>query len=166
MAASFYCCGTSPPFHNSTRMALKRSRTMGSAGSSILSTSTRRRESGPGAFQLCIPRTARLVSSTVAFDPSGTESSVVGAAGRCCTSSMMAGFGVGDLVLRRVLKNLAHRWRISPLSFSETPFSSLTFCCPPDFLPPRPIDFLRCLYRPFMSRSPYITFSLVTFLSR
>ena len=107
MVASFHCCGTSPPVHTSTRMAWKRSRTMGSAGSSILSSSATR-ESGPGAFQLCIPRIARLVSSSVGADPSGTESPVVGAAGRCCTSSMMAGFSLGDFVLRRVLKNLAH----------------------------------------------------------
>ena len=111
MVASFHCYGTSPPVHTSTRMAWKRSRTMGSAGSSILSSSATR-ESGPGAFQLCIPRIARLVSSSVGADPSGTESPVVGAAGHCYTSSMMAGFSLGDVVLRRVLKNLAHRWRI------------------------------------------------------
>ena len=129
MVASFHCCGTSPPVHTSTRMAWKRSRTMGSAGSSILSSSATR-ESGPGAFQLYIPRIARLVSSSVGADPSGTESLVVGAAGRCCTSSMMAGFSLKDLVLRRVPKNLAHRWRISALSLSKTPFSSLMYCCP------------------------------------
>ena len=138
---------------------------MGSAGSSILSSSNTR-ESRPGAFQLCIPRIAPFVSSSVGADPSGTESPVVGAAGRCCTSSMMAGFSLGDLVLRRVLKNLAHRWRISPLSLRKTPFSSLTYCGPPDCLPPTPIDFLRCLYRPLMSRSSYIACSLVTYLSR
>ena len=165
MVASFHCCGTSPPFHTSTRMAWKRSRTMGSAGSSILSSYTRR-ESGPGALQLCIPRTTRLVSSSVGADPSGTESPVVGAAGRCCTSSMMAGFSVGDLVLRIVLTNLAHRWRISLLSFSKTLLSSLIYCCHPDHLPPRPTDFLRCLCRPLMSRSSYISSSLVTYLSR
>ena len=146
-------------------MAWKRSRTMGSAGSSVLSSSTTR-ESEPGAFQLCIPRIARLVSSSVGADPSGTESPVVGAAGRCCTSSMMAGFSLGDLVLRRVLNNLAHRWRISPLSHSKTPFSSSTYCYPSDCLPPRPIAFWRCLYRPLMSRSSYIVSSLVTYLSR
>ena len=70
--ASFHCCGTSPPVHTSTRMAWKRSRTMGSAGSSILSSSATR-ESGPGAFQLCIPRIDRLVSSSVGADPSGTK---------------------------------------------------------------------------------------------
>ena len=137
--ASFHCCGTSPPVHTSTRMAWKRSRTMGSAGSSILSSSATR-ESGPGAFQLCIPRIARLVSSSVGADPSGTESPVVGASGGCCTSSMMAGFSLGDFVLRRVLKNLPHCWRISALSLSKTPFSSLMNCCPPDCLPPRPIS--------------------------
>ena len=127
--ASFHCCGTSPPVYTSTRMAWKRSRTMGSAGSSILSSSATR-ESGPGAFQLCIPRIARLVSSSVGADPSGTESPVVGAAGRCCTSSMMAGFSLGDFVLRRVLENLPHRWRIAALSLSKTPCSSLMNCCP------------------------------------
>ena len=165
MVASFHCCGTSPPDHTSTRMAWKRSRTMGSAGSSILSSSATR-ESGPGAFQLCIPRIARLVSSSVGADPSGTESPVVGSAGRCCTSSMRAGFSLGDFVLRRVLKNLAHRWRISALSLSKTPFSSLIYCCPPDCLPPRPTDFLRCLYRPLKSRSSYNACSLNTYLSR
>ena len=50
------------------------------------------RESGPGTFQLCIPRIARLVSSSVGADSSGTESPVVGAPGCYCTSSMMAGF--------------------------------------------------------------------------
>ena len=55
MVASFHCCRTSPPFHTSTRMAWKRSRTMDLSGSSILSSSATR-ESGPGAFQLCIPR--------------------------------------------------------------------------------------------------------------
>ena len=139
--------------------------TMGSAGSSILSSSTTR-ESGLDAFQLCIPRLSRLVSSSVGADPSGTESPVVGTAGRCCTSSIMAGFSLRDLVLRRVLKNLAHRWRISPLSLSKTSFSSLTYSCPPDCLPPRPTDFLRCLYRPHMSRYSYIASSLVTYLSR
>ena len=163
--ASFHCCGTSPPVHTSTRMAWKRSRTMGSAGSSILSSSATR-ESGPGAFQLCIPRIARLVSSSVGADPSGTESPVVGAAGRCCTSSMMAEFSLGDFVLRRVLKNLPHRWRTSALSLSKTLFSSLMHCCPPDCLPPRPTDFLRCLYRPLKSRSSYNASSLVTYLSR
>ena len=163
--ASFHCCGTSPPVHTSTRMAWKRSRTMGSAGSSILSSSATR-ESGPGAFQLCIPRIARLVSSSVRADPSGTESPVVGAAGRCCISSMMAGFSLGDFVLRRVLKNLPHRWRIAALSLSKTPCSSLINCCPPDCLPPRPTDFLRCLYRPLTSRSSYNASSLVTYLSR
>ena len=107
MVASFHCCGTSPPFHTWTRMAWKCSKTMGSAGSPILSSSATR-ESGPGAFQLCIPRIARLVSSSVGADPSGTESTVVGDAGRCSTSSMVAGFSLGDLVLKRVLKNLAH----------------------------------------------------------
>ena len=165
MVASFHCCGTSPPVYTSTRMAWKRSRTMGSAGSSILSSSATR-ESGSGAFQLCIPQIARLVSSSVGADPSGTESSVVGAAGRCCTSSMMAGFSLGDFVLRRVLKNLAHRWRTSALSLSKTPFSSLIYCCPLDCLPPRPTDFLRCLYRPLKSRSSYNASSLVTYLSR
>ena len=145
-------------------MTWKRSRTMGSAGSSILSSSTTR-ESGLGAFQLCIPRIARLVASSVGADPSGTESPVAAAAGGCCTSSMMAGFSLEDLVLRRVLKNLAHRWRISPLSLSKTPFSSLTYCCPPDYLPPRPTDFLRRLHRPLMSRSSYIASSLVPYLS-
>ena len=145
MVASFYCCGTSPPVQTSTRMAWKRSRTMGSVGSSILSSSATR-ESGPGAF-LCIPRIARLVSPSVGADPSSTEALVVGAAGRCCTSSMMAGFSLGDLVLTRVPKNLARRWRISSLSLSKTPFSSLMYCCPPDCLPPRPTYFLRCLYR-------------------
>ena len=163
--ASFHCCGTFPPVHTSTRMAWKRSRTMGSAGSSILSNSATR-ESGPGAFQLCIPRIARLVFSSVGADPSGTESPVVGAAGRCCTSSMMAGFSLGDFVLRRVLKNLPYRWRISALSLSKTPFSSLMYCCPPDCLPPRPTDFLKCLYRPLKSRSSYNASSLVTYLSR
>ena len=139
--------------------------TMGSAGSSI-SSSSATRESGPDAFQLCIPRIANLVSSSVGADPSGTESPMVGATGRCCTSSMMAGFSLGDLVLRRVLKNLAHRWRISALSLSKTPFSSLIYCCPPYCLPPRPTDFLRCLYRPLKSRSSYIVSSLVTYLSR
>ena len=81
MVASFHCCGTSPPSHTSTRMAKKRSRTMGSVGSSILSSSATR-ESGPGTFQLCIPQIARLVFSSVGADPSGTESPVVGAAGR------------------------------------------------------------------------------------
>ena len=52
--ASFHCCGTSPPVHTSTRMAWKRSRTMGSAGSSILSSSATR-ESGPGAFPVVHP---------------------------------------------------------------------------------------------------------------
>ena len=165
MVASFHCCGTSPPFHTSTRLAWKRSRTMGSASSSILSSSTRR-ESGPGTFQLCIPRIADPVSSSVKADPSKTESPVVGAAGRCCTSPMVAGFSVGDLVLRRVLKNLAHRWRISTWSFTKTPFSSLIYCCPPDYLPPRPLDLLRYLYRPLTSRSSYITSSLVTYLTR
>ena len=141
MVASFHGCGTSPPFHTSTRMAWKRSRMMGSAGSSILSSSTTK-ESGPGAFQLCIPRIARPVPSSVGADPSSTESPVGGAAGRCCTSSMMAGFSLGDLVLRRVPKNLAHRWRISPLSLSKTPFSSLTYCCPPHRLPPRRNGFI------------------------
>ena len=140
--ASFHCCGTSPPVHTSTRMAWKRSRTMASAGSSILSSSATR-ESGPGAFQLCMPRIARLVSSRVGDDPSGTESPAVGAAGRCCTSSMMAGFSLRDFVLRRVLKNLPQRWRISALSLSKKPFSSLMYCCPPDCLPPRSTDFLR-----------------------
>ena len=121
-------------------MAWKRSTTMGSAGSSILSSSTTR-ESGLGAFQLCISRIARLVSSSVGADPSGTESPVFGASGRYCTSSMMAGFSLGDLVLRRVLKNLAHRSRISPLSLSKTPFLSLTYCCP-DCLPPKAHRFL------------------------
>ena len=134
MVTSFHCCGTSPPVHTSTRMAWKRSRTMDSAGSSILSSSATT-ESEPGAFQLCIPRVTRLVSSSVGADPSGTEPLVVGAAGRCCTSSMMAGFSLGDLVLRRVPKNLAHRWRISALSLSKTSFSSLMYCCPPR-LPP------------------------------
>ena len=138
---------------------------MGLTGSSILSSSTTR-ESGPGAFQLCIPRIARLVSSSIGADPGGTESPVVGAAGRCCTFSMMAGFSLGDLVLRRVLKNLAHCWRITPLSFSKTSFSSLTYCYPPDCLPPRPTDLLRCLYRPLVSRSSYIASSLVTYLSK
>ena len=165
MAASFHCCGTFPPFHTSTRMTWKRSRTMGSAGSSILSSSTTR-ESGPGDFQLCIPRIARLVSSSFGANPSGTESPVVGAARGCCTSSMMAGFSLGDLVLRRVLKNLAHRWRVSPLPLSKTPFSSLTYYCPPDCLPPRPTDSLRFLYRPLMSRSSYIASSLVIYLSK
>ena len=165
MVASFHCCETSPQFHTFTRMAWKRSRTMGSAGSSILSSSTTR-ESGPGTFQLFIPQIARLVSSSVGADPSGTESPMVGAAGRCCTSSMMAGFSLGDVVLRRVLKNLAHRWRISPLFLSKTPFSSLTCCCLPDCLPPRPTDYLRCFYRPLMSRSSYIASSLVTSISR
>ena len=146
MVASFHCCGTSPPFHTSTRMTWNCSRTMGSAGSSILSSSTTR-ESGPGAFQFCIPRIARLVSSSIGANPSDTESPGVGAAGRSCTSSMMAGFSLGDLVLRRILKNLAHRWRISPLSLSKTPFSSLRYCCLPDCPPPRPANFLRCLYR-------------------
>ena len=141
MVASFHCCGTSPPFHTLTRMAWKRSRTMDSAGSSILSSSTRR-ESGPGPFQLCIPRTARLVSSSVRADPAGTESPVVGATGRYCTSSMMAGFSVGDLLLGRVLKNLAHRWRISPLSFSKTPFPSLAYCCLPRLPPAKAHRFL------------------------
>ena len=90
MVASFHCCGTSPPFHTSTRMAWKCSRTVGSAGSSILSSSTTR-ESGPGAFPLCIARIARLVSSSVGADPSGTESPVVW----CCRSLLH-------------LKNLAH----------------------------------------------------------
>ena len=139
--ASFHCCGTSPPVHTSTRMAWKRSRTMGSAGSSILSSSATR-ESGPGAFQLCIPRIARLVSSSVGADPSGTESPVVGAAGRCCTSSMMAGFSLGDFVLRRVLKNLPHRWRIAALSLSKTPCSSLMNCCPPRLPPAKAHRFL------------------------
>ena len=165
MVASFHCCGTSPPFQTSIRMTWKRSRMMGSAGSSILSSSTTR-EPGPGAFQLCIPRIARLVSSSVGADPSGTESPLVGAAGRCCNSSMMTGFSLGDLVLRRVLKNLAHRWRISSLSLSKTSFSSLTYCCPPDYLPPRPTTFLRCSYRPLMSRFSYIASSLVIYLSR
>ena len=101
MVASFHCCGTSPPVHTSRRMAWKCSRTMGSVGSAMLS-SYATRESGPSAFQLCIPRITRLVSSSVGADPSGTESLVVGAAGRCCTSSMMAGFSLRDLVLRRV----------------------------------------------------------------
>ena len=165
MVASFHCCGTSPPVHTSTRMEWKRSRTMGSAGSSILSSSATR-ESGPGAFQLCIPRIARLVSPSVGADPSGTESPVVGAAGRCCASSMMAGFSLGDFVLRRVLNNLAHRWRISALSLSKTPFSSLIYCYPLDCLSPKPTDFLRCLYRPLKSRSSYNASSLVTYLSR
>ena len=165
MAASFHCCGTYPRFHTSTIMARKRSRTMGSAGSSTLSSSTTR-ESGPGAFQLCIPRIAHLVSSSIGADPSGTESPVVGAASRCCTSSMTAWFSLGYLVLRRLLKNLAHRWRIYSLSLSKTPFSSLIYCCPPDCFPPRPTDFFRCLYRPLMSRSSYIASSLVTNLSR
>ena len=146
-------------------MAWKRSRTMGSAGSSILSSSTTR-ESRPGAVQLCIPRIACLVSSSIGADPSGSETPVVGAAGRCCTSSMMAGFSLEDLVLRRVLKSVAHRWGIYPLSLSKTPFSSSTYCCSPDCLPLRPTDFLRCLYRPLMSRSSYIASSLVTYLSR
>ena len=141
MVASFHCCGTSLPVHTSTRMAWKRSRTTGSAGSSILSSSATR-ESGPGAFQLCIPRTVRLVSSSVGADPSGTESPVVGAANRCCTSSMMAGFSLGDLVLRRVLKNLVHLWRISVLSLSKTPFSSLIYCCPPRLPPAKAHRFL------------------------
>ena len=161
MVASFYCCGTSPPVHTSTRMAWKRSRTMGSAGSSILRSSATR-EPGLGTFQLCIPRVARLVSSSVGADPCGTESPVVGAAGRCCPSSMMTGFSLGDLVLRRVLKNLAHRWRISSLSLSKTPLSPLIYCCPRDCLPPRPTDILKCLYRPLKSRSSYIVSSLVT----
>ena len=165
MVASFHCCGTSPPVHTSTRMAWKRSRTVGSAGSSILSSSATS-ESGPDAFQLCIPRIARLVSSSVGPDTSGTESLEVGAAGRCCTSSMMAGFSLGDLASRRVPKNLAHRWRISALSLSKTPFSSLMYCYPPDCLPPRPTDFLRCLYRPLKLRSSYIASSIVTYLSR
>ena len=67
---------------------------MGSAGSSILSSSTTR-ESGPGAFQLCIPRIARLGYSSVGADPSITASPVLGAAGRCCASSMGAGFSLG-----------------------------------------------------------------------
>ena len=75
MVASFQCCGTSPPFHTSTRMARKRSRMMGSAGSSILSNSTSR-ESGPGAFQLCIPRIARLVSYRRALTDNPSPSSV------------------------------------------------------------------------------------------
>ena len=108
MVASFHCCGTSPPVHTSTRMAWKRSRTMGSVGSLILSSSATR-ESGPSAFQLCIPRIARLVFSSVGADPSGTESPVVGAAGRCCTSSMMAGFSLGHLVLIEMCKS-----KISP----------------------------------------------------
>ena len=163
--ASFHCCGISAPFNISTRMAWKRSRTMGSAGSSILSSSTTR-ESGPGAFQLCVLRTARLVSSSVGADPSSTESSVVVAASHCCTSSMMVGFSLGDLVLMSVVKNLAHLWRMPPLSISKAPFSSSTYCCPPNCLPPRPTNFLRCLYRPLMLRSSYIASSLVTYLFR
>ncbi|CAN0036447.1 unnamed protein product [Sphacelaria rigidula] len=85
--------------------------------------------------------------------PSGTESPVVDAAGRCFTSSMMAGFSVGDLALSRVRKNFAHRLRMAILSLSRTPFSSFMSYCTPDCLPPRPTDLLRCLHRPVISRS-------------
>ncbi|CAB1101122.1 unnamed protein product [Ectocarpus sp. CCAP 1310/34] len=68
-------------------------------------------------------------------------------------SSMMSGFWVGDLVLSRALKNLAHRWRMSSLFRSNTPFSSAMNCCPPGCLPLRSTDLLRCWYSPRMSRS-------------
>ena len=55
-------------------------------------------------------------------------------------------------MLSRLPTNLTHRWRMSPLSRSRLPFSSLMACCPSVFLPPRPTVIFRCLYRPLMSR--------------
>lgn len=72
-----------------------------------------------------------LVSSSVGADPNCAESLVDGAASRYFTSSMVAGFSVGDLTLGRVPKNLVHRCGIPPLLLSRTPFSSMTNCYPP-----------------------------------
>lgn len=142
---------------------------MGSARLPILSDSLGR-DSCPGAFRSCIPRTARLDPSSVGADLSSIESAVVNALGRYFTSNMMAGFNVGDFLLSRMRKrvgeNLAHRCRISSLFLSRTPFSSLMYCSLPGFLTPRSTELLRCSYRPPMSRYLQTASNLATHLSR
>ena len=141
-------------------MAWKCLRTTDSrVGSSSLSSSTRS-ESAPGTFQLAIARTARSVSTYVGSASSDIGSPICarapggggGAFLRCCTFSTMDGWSAGDLVLSRLPKNLSHRRRMSPLSRSRLPFSSLMACCLSVFLPPRRAVLFRCLYRPIISR--------------
>ena len=161
IVAFFHSCGISPPLQTRVRMAWKCLRTTGSrVGSSSLSSSTGS-ESVPGAFQFAIAPTVFCGSAYV-----GSASSDIGypicdlapAGGGggaflcCCTFSTMDDWSAGDLVLSRLPKNLFHRRRMSPLSRSRLPFSSLMACCPSVFLPPRPAVIFRCLYKPFMSR--------------
>ena len=161
IVASFHSCGISSPLHTRTRMAWKCLATTGSqVGLSSWSSSTGS-ESAPGAFQFAIARTACSVSAYVGSASSDIDSPICdrapgggggGAFFRCCTFSTMDGWSAGDLVLSRLPKNLSHRRRMSPLSRSRLPFSSLMACCPSVFLPPRPAVIFRCLYRPLMSR--------------
>ena len=145
IVASFHSCGISSPLHKRTRMAWKCLRTTGlRVGSSSLSSSTGS-ESAPGAFQFAIARTAFCVSAYVGSASSDIGSSICdlapgggGAFLRCCTFSMVDGWSAEDLVLSRLPKNLSHRRRVSLLSRSRLPFSSLMACCPSVFLPPRP----------------------------
>ena len=115
----------------------------------------------PGAFPFAIARTAFCVSAYVCSASSDIGSPICdlapgggggGAFLRCCTFSTMDGWSAGDLVLSRLPKNLSHRRRMSPLSRSRLPFSSLMACCPSVFLPPRPAVIFRCLYKPLKSR--------------
>jgi len=149
MVASFHSCGISPPFHTSTKMARRRSRTIGSSSPSILSSSATRR-SGPAAFQFPNPFVA---ASTSSGPGTAARRRVARVVGRCATCSTTSGLSVGDLEFRRVSKNLRHRLRMVSLLRRSTPFSSVTNCCPPACLPPRPIDLLRYWYNPRMSRS-------------
>ena len=70
-------------------------------------------------------------------------------------------------MLSRLPKNLSHRRRMSPLSRSRLPFSSLMACCPSVFLPPRPAIICRCLYKPLiMSRCRRSVSSSATYSSK
>ena len=132
----------------------------GFAGGVVQLSSSTGSESAPGAFQFAIARTAFCVSAYVGSASSEIGSPICdltpggggGAFLRCCTFSTMDGWSAGDLVLSRLPKNLSHRRRMSPLSRSRLPFSSLMACCPSVLLPPRPAVIFRCLYRPIMSR--------------
>ena len=69
-------------------------------------------------------------------------------------------------MLSRLPKNLSHRRRMSLLSRSRLPFSSLMACCPSVFLPPRPAVIFRCLYKPLMSRCRRSVSSSATYSSK
>ena len=174
IVASFHSCGISSPLHTRTRMAWKCLRPTGSrVRSSNLSSSTGS-ESAPVAFQFAIARTVFCVSAYVGSASSNIGSPICdlapggggGAFLRCCTFPTMDGWSAGDLVFNRLPKNLSPRRRMSPLSRSRLPFSSLMAYCPSVFLPPRPAVVFTCLYKLLMARCRRSVSSSATYSSK